>query len=168
MPTRTSTSGPTGGPRSCSSPDAGPPDRVGHARAGPPGGRRGPGRDRALGRPPDAPCRGDGRAHRIVHIREVACLFAISVHRNRVAAQRRFDVSRDRILALEGPGNQQMQTAVLRWAVERRASLQSLLLADSLIECMERQLEQMKRAWPSVDEDSFRAIRQVNAEREKS
>jgi flagellar biosynthesis chaperone FliJ len=63
-------------------------------------------------------------------------------------------------------GNQQMQTAVLRWAVERRASLQSLLLADSLIECMERQLEQMKRERPSAAPDSFRAIRQVNAERE--
>lgn len=63
-------------------------------------------------------------------------------------------------------GNQQMQTAVLRWAVERRASLQSLLLADSLIECMNRQLEQMKRDRPSTT-DSFRAIRQVNAERDE-
>jgi hypothetical protein len=50
-------------------------------------------------------------------------------------------------------GNQQMQTAVLRWAVERRASLQSLLLADSLVECMEQQLAKMQRERPASPDE---------------
>jgi hypothetical protein len=50
-------------------------------------------------------------------------------------------------------GAQFMQTAVLRWAVERRASLQTLLLADSLVECMEQQLARMKAERPATPDE---------------
>jgi hypothetical protein len=61
-------------------------------------------------------------------------------------------------------GNQQMQTAVLRWAVERRASLQTLLLADSLVDCMEQQLAKMQRERPSVPADEPAQIDQAMLE----